>query len=135
MSICQRYKNGSRISPAEITAANDDELLELKLLVDTNTDRIGHELDLAKAEANAGGEFADPLWFAKTKGAKRVMGRISQAIQIELGKRRKEKIRLANEDPDRIWMRCLGRAMEEVLSTDQRAKVLARAQEIRDQKS
>lgn len=65
-----------------------DELKELKLLIDNDADAIKGQLDLARSVAKSDGDYADPHWFRRAEGARRIKSRQSQAIQLELSRRK-----------------------------------------------
>lgn len=66
-----------------------DELQELKLHIDSASVAIAFQTESASAKFNTTGERSDSEWFLDAKRAKRLKGLQSQAIQAELGRRKK----------------------------------------------
>lgn len=69
--------------------AGTEQLLDMKMEIDSALDDIKNQLDRAKANAQQG-IMAEPDWFARINGAKRILGRKSQRIQMELSKRKEQ---------------------------------------------
>jgi hypothetical protein len=73
--------------PENYTELSDEELLDLKQRIEQELDHVKTQIDRAKVDAR-NGTYSDPDWFARVNGAKRGIGRASQAIQVELGRRK-----------------------------------------------
>jgi predicted AAA+ superfamily ATPase len=67
----------------------DEVLLDLKLKIEHDLDHVKRQLDAAKAGVKTNGQYSNADWFARATAAKRGLGRESQAIQTELGLRKK----------------------------------------------
>jgi hypothetical protein len=82
-----------------VLAALDAEALK-RLLEQTNIEiaRIKGQLEIARAQQKATGQYADPLWYAKASGALRFKQRDSQAIQSRLGELKEERRRRASRE-------------------------------------
>lgn len=82
-----------------ILAALDAEALK-RLLEQTNMEiaRIKGQLETARAQQKATGQYADPIWYAKANGALRFKQRESQAIQSRLGELKEERRQRASRE-------------------------------------
>jgi hypothetical protein len=67
------------------------ELLDLKMKLDTELDDIKDQIKRAEAHTAQTGEYAEPAWYWSAVRARKHKGRQSQAVQMELSKRRKER--------------------------------------------
>lgn len=76
----------------------EDEVREQIVIEQTKADAIAEQLEAAIAKARATGEYADDIWFAKAKHAKRTIGRNIGRLQMELGKLTRERRRKATEE-------------------------------------
>ena len=119
MNILEKYNVKMQISQGDLRAATDDELLGLKVIVDTEIAKIGSQLSLAKSKARKG-EYSDSAWFNRAKMAKKLLGQLSQRIQNELARRRAE--RRKNHEYRRKYETLL-RAINETIAVDQREKL------------
>lgn len=66
-----------------------DDLLALKIQIDSEKDTIEYQLSQAAAGLRADGEYADPKWYSRAKFAARTKSQQSQAIQAYLGKKKR----------------------------------------------
>ena len=74
--------NVKKLSTIELEDARDE--LEIKITT------IKGQVELAKAEAKAAGEYSDIYWFNKAKQALRISGQQHQFVIRELAARRKK---------------------------------------------
>ncbi|OGY41116.1 MAG: hypothetical protein A2Y67_00700 [Candidatus Buchananbacteria bacterium RBG_13_39_9] len=140
MKICDEYRNKVRITSDMIQAATDDELIELKELVNEDITSIAIQLDDAKTKLSTQGIYSDPEWYHKAFAAKKIKGQLNLKIQNEMSRRRKahagevrrqreeEKI-LKKEGKDRLAY--LIEAMKQVLTTGQFEEVMEVWKELR----
>jgi hypothetical protein len=91
MNVRQIYHKRIKLTQELLGSMAEEELLDLKSFYDSDSSKYGVELDMAMGKAKQSGEHADAEWFAKTKFAKRVVGQLSQRIQIELSRRKRER--------------------------------------------
>jgi len=70
---------------------NNDELLRMKIELESEMDDIKSQLSRAEAKVHSEGLYADPVWYARAKSALRVKGRQCQQIQLMLRKNKKKK--------------------------------------------
>ena len=68
-----------------------EDLLELKLELETDLDSIRAQIDAARSKAAATGVYADADWWRKVNWAKKLKGRMCQKLQLEIRKRRDPK--------------------------------------------
>lgn len=73
----------------ETDALSTQEVMELKRELEVVVDQIEYQLDLAKAEQHASGEFADPIWFAKANFALKRKRKVAQELQGLLNERKR----------------------------------------------
>lgn len=100
----------------EIAALSQEDLLDLKLIVDSYLNDIKHAIQGAKADVVAYGRYSDPKWFASANAAAKWKGRLSQAIQIELRRRKAERAtqgRAATIEFAQIFKRCAKEMLDE----------------------
>jgi hypothetical protein len=90
-NACDLYRQTGRIDPELVSTMKEADLLTLKTLVDSDLTRIKAQIDEAKGKAAEMGVYSDGAWFRKATSAIRIKGLLSQRIQTELGKRRKER--------------------------------------------
>jgi hypothetical protein len=75
------------VSVEELPLMAFDELINIKTKIEEDLDYIKNQIDHAKV-LNKQGIPSDPEWFVRVNHAKRILGRKSQKIQMELSKRR-----------------------------------------------
>ena len=132
-TILERYRANHPINQSHLILLNVDELLLLKEVVDTDLAQINSHLDAAKGRAAAGGQYADPAWFAKATHARRMKGRLSQSIQSQLGKKRRERQQAADREQEEerpSFHKRLIQAMKLVLTPEQREAVFEKARSL-----
>lgn len=75
----------SKISVKIIEECNDvNELLKYKVEIDGSSTSAQMQIDAAKGKMHSDGEYADPDWWAKVNGYKRMLGFLSQKIQLRI---------------------------------------------------
>lgn len=112
----------------QLPSLTDDELAMAKVEVDNVIGAIRSQVDASKSRA-AAGEYDDQEWFRAAESAARAKGRVSQAIQAEMGirnRRRKE----ANRERDNTFDARFVVAARIVLSPEQYAEVVTVANAI-----
>ncbi len=125
-NACGLYRETGRIDPELVSTMKEADLLTLKTLVDTDITRIKAQIDEAKGKAAEMGVYSDGAWFRKATSAVRIKWLLSQRIQTELGKRRKERKAHNRQENDRRTVGLLLRAIDEALPEEWRRKVLDR---------
>lgn len=126
-SVLSMYKTGTKIFPEKLGELSSDELLKLKEKVDADLAQISSQIDFAKSTAAASGEYADPGWFQRIMYARKKRGRLSQAIQFELGRKRRASAEANRKKHAESFEGRLLLAMDIVLPAELKQKVLDRA--------
>ena len=85
------YKIDFQDNKYDLIQMSRDELLDLKLRIDTQIDGIKVQLAEAAGYAKAEGIYADPSWYARATAAGKIMGRKSQTIQRVLSQRKRQE--------------------------------------------
>lgn len=129
-SVLSMYKVGTKIFPEKLCELSPDDLMKFKEIVDADLAQISSQIDLAKSTAAASGHFADPGWFQRTTYARKKRGRLSQAIQFELGKKRRAFAEANRKKHAESFEGRLLLAMDIVLSAELKQKVLDQARAI-----
>lgn len=75
--------------PDNLSELTDDELQNVKLSVENELSGVKQQLEEAKGNAMAYGEYAKPSWYARASSAKRLLGMTHQRVLGELSRRRK----------------------------------------------
>jgi|JI10StandDraft_1071094.scaffolds.fasta_scaffold273698_1 hypothetical protein len=90
----------------DLSKLSREELLELRVKLDKENDSIKMQIEAAEAKARQTNEYADNKWYQSAKTAKKIHGRQTQAVALELSKRKAQKrtdARLAaSQDPPKI---------------------------------
>jgi hypothetical protein len=81
----------SKKYPDDLSGLTDDELMAVKLSVETDMASVKQQLDEAKGNARAYGEYSDPDWYSRANGAKRFLGITHQKILGEISQRRRSR--------------------------------------------
>ena len=128
MDALAKYKNGGRLNSSELSGLTEEGLLELKELIDEDLLRIGNQLLRAKQEVITNGMYADTDWYRKATFAKKIKGQLSQKIQNELRKRRRERgtspQRFTDQD---AFIRAILKVMDDILLPAEKKEILAKA--------
>ncbi|MBN1326244.1 hypothetical protein JW977_04700 [Candidatus Falkowbacteria bacterium] len=124
MSICDDYRNKMKINDEMISNAADEELTTLLENVNEDIAIITIQLDKAKVDLKVTGLRADPEWFQKASAAKKIKGQLSQRIQNELSRRKKVRREKNRQQSEKEGVRSLLRAINLVLTPEQKKKVL-----------
>ena len=128
MDALAKYKNGERISSSELSGLTEEGLLELKELIDEDLLHIGNQLLQAKQEVVTNGVYSDTDWFRRATFAKKVKGQLSQKIQNEMRKRRKDRGEGSkNFSEQDAFIRALLRVMDDLLLPAEKKEILAKA--------
>lgn len=117
MDINQIGRKG-RVSRQQLEEMSEVELLDLKSSIDYDIVGISSQLENARANVHSSGEYADPNWYMRATIAKRLKGQASQAIQNELGRRRKAK------GPNQDFTNALLEAMDKLLTPEMKSEIL-----------
>jgi len=75
--------------PDDLVAKSAEELLQIKLTLESDIDSIRAQIDAAQAKARETGEFADSDWWGRAKWALKSKGRQCQQIQLLLRQKNK----------------------------------------------
>ena len=75
----------------DLAELSREELLDLKLGLDTTVDDIRTQLDQARSRARASGQYADPRWYHSARRARQRVARKSQTIQHQLSRRKQAR--------------------------------------------
>ncbi len=129
-NLIKKYQRKQRINFADLRKATPEELGELQMLVNTDIAIIGSQLLEAKALVHTKKEYSDPEWFAKATRAKKFKGQLSQGIQMELGRRKKENQQKNNLEQQTSFANCLLKAMDDFLSPEVKSTIIEKAQKI-----
>lgn len=124
MNIRDAYRDSNRVSRKDLAEAIEDDLLELKVLVDDEIGHIAEQLTEAKAKAASTGDYSDADWYRRATSAKRIKGRLSQRIQNELARRKRARIESNAHQQREGKLHFLLEAMNQVLTPEQKEKVL-----------
>jgi MFS superfamily sulfate permease-like transporter len=97
---------------------SDDELERriATLLIDMA--KVGTQIDFAKSEAAASGQYADRDWFNRARHAKKMMGREHQLATLALAKRRKAERQARNAAVERRFVEAAKRILTPCLFAD-----------------
>lgn len=118
-SVVELYKETSRVDREDLEEAMEQELLDLKILVDEDIMHIGLQLDDAKTALVTTGEYADAQWYRDATAAKKIKGHLSQQIQNLIGaikRRRKESL-------DVVQFETMREVLKEILTEEQEQEV------------
>ena len=91
---------------------------ELERLLGETTEKLASiktQLDFAKSDAAAAGDFSDRDWFNRARHAVRMSGREHQLLMQELGKRRKAERRARNDALQHRFMEVARRRLDQGL--------------------
>ena len=128
MDVLAKYKNGERINSSELSGLTEAELLELKAHIDEDLFFIGDQLFQAKQKVVTSGEYADASWYRRATFAKRIKGQLSQKVQNELGKRRRERrdapVRLSEHE---AFIKALLKVMDDFVLPVEKTEIIAKA--------
>jgi hypothetical protein len=125
MNIIEKYQQKGRLYPPDLLNASIDDLLQVKLLVDGDSSNI--EAQLVEARGNAfrdRNQYADPEWYKNATIAKKAKGRLSQMIQLEIGRKRREAYAKKVQEDSELFKRKLLRAMDALLTPELKQKVI-----------
>lgn len=89
-----------------------EEMEAVALALREDCDEIKLQLDHAKSNAAAGGEYADATWFSKARHALRCKSREYQTMLLEMGKLRKEHRRERNDARERAFIKVCRRRLD-----------------------
>jgi hypothetical protein len=95
--------------PSNYKDLTTQELLDWKLKIENEMDHIKSRLDQARSEAAVNGVYADPGWYRRAEASKRILGRQSQQIQLEI---RRRKVAGAQSD-ERLFIDAAKRRLDE----------------------
>lgn len=128
MNALVKYQQDGRLDSAKLSTLTEEQLLELKILVDKDILRIGNQLLAAKQRMTTTGMHDSTEWFLKATFAKRIKGQQSQQIQYELSKHRRKW----RESPERFsekdaFIKALLEAMDELLLPAEKKQIIAKA--------
>ena len=84
----------------QVATLSNDELLDLKVALNTEIAVIKMQLDTAKTQRLVNGEFADPAWWRSASNAKTIKTMDVQAVDRELSKRKKERKEQSQAEED-----------------------------------
>ena len=130
MDLFSQYKVNGRVSPEDFRGAKEEVLLELKSLIDADILHISGQLLAAMAEHTISGVYADADWFRRATMAKRIKGQLSQRIQNELSRQRRESFRANHQGELETRIRSVIAALHIVLTPEQKNAVLLKAREL-----
>lgn len=117
----------SKISVKTIEACNDiNELLNHKAEIDGSIASAQMQIDAAKGKIYSTGEYSDPDWWARVNGYKRMLGFLSQKIQVRIREVKESQKKVAIEP---IFMD----VARQLLSFELFSEILHRAKQIQNE--
>ena len=131
MNIYDKYRARKRITGNMLTKATTEDLVTLKELVDREIGAINDQLIGVKNQVKINGIYADPDWYRRVNSAKRFKGQLSQRIQNELGRRKRDQKRINQQKNGKSQFKSLLEAMKLVLTEEQVESVLDTWRQIR----
>lgn len=131
MDVLTRYKNGERLCPEDLSTLDEQDLLDLKTFVDEDILQISSQLLRAKQELAINGNYGDPNWFRRATFAKKSKGQLSQRIQNEISRQRRERTGKFSANWQDAMIKALLEAMDELLLPAEKQEILSRARVLR----
>jgi hypothetical protein len=137
--ILKRYRRKDRITADDLLQATREELLSLRILIQRSIDSIKLQMEDAEVARGKQGTMYNQDWFNRARIVRRRLGRLSQDVQHEIGRRNdqtEDTNRHQTTDTNRhqtAYVNSFLKAMEVVLTPEQREKVIAMARDLRMQ--
>lgn len=123
VDLCATYQRYNQLYDDQLQSATTDELCQVKLLVDRDSGDIASKID-AMHQATID-QPMDLERLSRLKRAKRIRGRLSQRIQLELTRRRRATRAEHKRDGDRLFISSLLQAMDQLLTPEAKSEILA----------
>ncbi len=124
MNILGIYEVHQRVTKSELEEASLDELKELLRIVNQKSSTIAAALTATRSRVASLGGQIDEDWVHRATMAKKATGRLSQAIQTEIGRKGREQKQKNRQNHDATFEQLVRKAMDNVLSPELKDKVL-----------